>query len=50
MNSNLYIFAIGGTGSRVIKALYDATSGVEMENTDTVVPIIVDPIIGVTKI
>jgi hypothetical protein len=29
MNSNLYIFAIGGTGSRVIKALYDATSGVD---------------------
>ncbi len=44
MKSNLYIFAIGGTGARVIKALTMLlASGVEMKNTDTVVPIIVDP-------
>jgi hypothetical protein len=44
MNSNLYIFAVGGTGSRVVKALTMLlASGVEMKNTDTVVPIIVDP-------
>ena len=44
MNSNLYIFAVGGTGSRVIKALTMLlASGVVMKNTDTVVPIIVDP-------
>ncbi len=44
MNSNLYIFAVGGTGSRVVKALTMLlASGVDMKNTDTVVPIIVDP-------
>ncbi len=44
MKSNLYIFAVGGTGSRVVKALTMLlASGVEMKNTDTVVPIIVDP-------
>lgn len=42
--SNLYIFAVGGTGSRVIKALTMLlASGVKMENTDKVIPIIVDP-------
>ena len=42
--SNLYIFAVGGTGSRVVKALTMLlASGVEMNNTDTVIPIIVDP-------
>ncbi len=47
MKSNLFIFAIGGTGSRVIKALTMLlASGVEMQNTDTVVPIIVDPHTG----
>jgi hypothetical protein len=41
---NLYIFAIGGTGSRVIKALTMLmASGVEMKGVDNIVPIIVDP-------
>ncbi|PWK28231.1 hypothetical protein LV89_01012 [Arcicella aurantiaca] len=42
--SNLYIFAVGGTGSRVVKALTMLlASGVEMNNTNTIIPIIVDP-------
>jgi len=41
----LYIFGIGGTGSRVIKALSMLfAAGVKLENGfDTVVPIIIDP-------
>src|SRR4051812_15151934 len=42
--AKLFLFAIGGTGSRVVKALSMLlASGVEMKNTDTVVPIIIDP-------
>jgi hypothetical protein len=42
--AKLFIFGIGGTGSRVIKALTMLlASGVKMENTDTIVPIIIDP-------
>lgn len=41
---NLYIFAIGGTGSRVVKSLTMLlASGVEMKGIDNIVPIIVDP-------
>jgi hypothetical protein len=44
-NKKLYIFGIGGTGSRVIKALTMLlASGVKLSNGfDTVVPIIIDP-------
>ena len=42
--AKLFLFAIGGTGSRVVKALSMLlASGVDMENTDMVIPIIVDP-------
>jgi hypothetical protein len=42
--SKLFIFGIGGTGSRVIKALTMLmASGVEMPNTSEIVPIIIDP-------
>ncbi len=42
--AKLFIFGIGGTGSRVIKALTMLlASGVKMDNTDTIVPIIIDP-------
>ena len=42
--AKLFIFAIGGTGSRVVKALTMAlASGVKIENTDTIIPIIIDP-------
>src|ERR1700744_2324280 len=42
--AKLFLFAIGGTGSRVVKALTMLlASGVEMQNTETVVPIIIDP-------
>lgn len=41
---NLYVFAIGGSGSRVIKALTMLlASGVKMKDTDAVIPIIIDP-------
>lgn len=44
MASKLFIFAIGGTGSRVMKALTMLlASGVEMKNTSEIIPIIVDP-------
>lgn len=44
MASKLFIFAIGGTGSRVVKALTMLlASGVELKNTSVIVPIIVDP-------
>lgn len=40
----LYIFGIGGTGARVIKALtLLLASGVQLANTNTVVPILIDP-------
>ncbi len=42
--AKLFLFAIGGTGSRVVKALTMLlASGVEIRNTETVVPIIIDP-------
>ena len=43
--AKLYVFGIGGTGSRVIKALTMLlASGVKMKNGfDTIVPIIIDP-------
>ena len=45
MSRKLYIFGIGGTGSRVIKALTMLlASGCKLENGfDTVIPIIIDP-------
>ena len=45
MARKLYIFGIGGTGSRVIKSLSMLfASGVKLENDfDTVIPIIIDP-------
>jgi hypothetical protein len=44
MASKLFIFAIGGTGSRVVKALTMLlASGVELKNTSEVIPIIIDP-------
>lgn len=48
MAKKLYIFGIGGTGSRVIKALIMLlASGVKLNNEfDTVVPIIIDPDTG----
>jgi hypothetical protein len=48
MAKKLYIFGIGGTGSRVIKALIMLlASGCKLENEfDTVVPIIIDPDTG----
>lgn len=40
----LYVFAIGGTGARVIKALtYLLASGVKLANNFDVVPILIDP-------
>lgn len=42
--AKLFVFAIGGTGSRVLKALaFLLASGVKLENTDEVIPIILDP-------
>jgi hypothetical protein len=42
--AKLYLFAIGGTGSRVIKALTMLlASGVAIKNTDVIIPIIIDP-------
>lgn len=45
MANKLYVFGIGGTGSRVIKALTMLlASGVKLDNNfDIVVPIIIDP-------
>lgn len=41
--SKIYIFGIGGTGSRVIKSLTMLlASGVQMDS-DAIVPIIIDP-------
>ncbi len=40
----LFLFAIGGTGSRVVKALTMLlAAGVETNNPETIVPIIIDP-------
>lgn len=40
----LYIFGIGGTGARVLKALTMLlASGVSMPNTNEVIPILIDP-------
>lgn len=42
--SKLFIFGIGGTGSRVLKALTMLlAAGVKMKNTSEIVPIIIDP-------
>lgn len=42
--AKLYVFGIGGTGSRVLKSLtFLLASGVEMGQFDTIVPIIIDP-------
>jgi hypothetical protein len=42
--AKLYLFGIGGTGSRVIKSLAMLlAAGVKLENINTVVPIIIDP-------
>lgn len=42
--SKLYVFGIGGTGSRVIKSLTMLlASGVKLEGISSVVPIIIDP-------
>lgn len=42
--AKLFLFAIGGTGSRVVKALTMLlASGVKIENTDEIIPIIIDP-------
>ena len=43
MNGKLYIFGIGGTGSRVIKSLVMLLSSGVKINADAIVPIIVDP-------
>jgi len=40
----LYIFGIGGTGARVVKALtFLMASGVQLPNTQSVIPILIDP-------
>lgn len=40
----LFVFAIGGSGSRVVKALsFLLASGVKMNSTSEVIPIIIDP-------
>jgi hypothetical protein len=42
--AKLFIFAIGGTGSRVLKALTMLmAAGVKVENTEKIIPIIIDP-------
>ena len=42
--AKLYVFGIGGTGSRVIRSLTMLlAAGVRVENCDRVVPIIIDP-------
>lgn len=45
MPKKLYVFGIGGTGSRVIKSLAMLlASGVKLENDfDTIIPILIDP-------
>jgi hypothetical protein len=40
----LFLFCIGGTGNRVLKSLTNLlASGVALQNTDCIVPIIIDP-------
>ena len=41
--SKIYVFGIGGTGSRVIKALTMLLASGVAINTDSIVPIIIDP-------
>ncbi|PMD96701.1 hypothetical protein BWI97_11055 [Siphonobacter sp. BAB-5405] len=42
--SRLFLFAIGGTGARVVKSLtYLLASGVKLRNTTQVIPILMDP-------
>jgi hypothetical protein len=42
--AKLFLFAIGGTGSRVVKALTMLlASGVEINNTEQIIPIVIDP-------
>jgi hypothetical protein len=41
--AKLFVFAIGGTGSRVLRSLAMLMAcGVELHNTDTVIPIVID--------
>lgn len=43
-DKNLFIFAIGGTGSRVLKSLiFLLASGVKIPNVKNIIPIIIDP-------
>lgn len=43
----LYVFGIGGTGARVMKALAMLlASGAQVENTEAVIPILIDPDTG----
>ena len=45
--SNIFVFGIGGTGSRVMRSLVHLlASGVSMPNSKTVVPILIDPDAG----
>lgn len=45
--SNIFVFGIGGTGSRVMRSLVHLlASGVDMPNSKTVVPILIDPDAG----
>lgn len=42
--SKLYVFAIGGTGSRILRSFtYLLASGVSLKHYDEVVPLIIDP-------
>lgn len=42
--AKLFLFAIGGTGSRVVKALTMLlASGIKINNTESIIPIIIDP-------
>ena len=41
--SKLYVFGIGGTGSRVLKSLTMLLASGVMCKADTIVPIIIDP-------
>ena len=41
--SKCYVFAIGGTGSRVLRALTMLLAGNVKINTEEIVPIIIDP-------
>ena len=42
--AKLFVFGIGGTGSRVIRSLVMLmAAGVKIQNCDKIVPIIIDP-------